>query len=95
MIIKMILNLFTSADIAADKFITENIKKTYPLHKIFSEEMYSFISLDDLRSNYVWIVDPIDGTVNYANNLANVAISIALAVNGEVEIGVVYSPVSG
>jgi myo-inositol-1(or 4)-monophosphatase len=86
------IELVTSADIAADKYITDGIKKNYPYHKIFSEEMYSFISLEDLRSNYVWIVDPIDGTLNYANNHLQVAISIALSVNGEVVAGVVYSP---
>ena len=86
------VELVTSADIAADKYITDKIIKKYPGHKIFSEEMYSFISLDELRNNCVWIVDPIDGTLNYANNHLQVAISIALAVNGEVVAGVVYSP---
>jgi myo-inositol-1(or 4)-monophosphatase len=84
--------LVTSADIAADKLIIESIKKTYPSHRILSEETYTDkSSLKDLSSP-IWIIDPIDGTVNYAHGHQMVAISIAFACDGEVKFGVVHNP---
>ena len=89
------IELVTSADIAVDKYISDKIKNRFPEHRILSEEMHSFISLEDLRSNCVWVIDPIDGTMNYANKHLQVAVSIALSINGEVVVGVVYSPFQG
>lgn len=84
--------LVTSADIAADKLIIERIQSAYPEHRILSEETYTNTdSLKDLSSP-IWIIDPIDGTVNYAHGHQMVAISIAFACDGEVKIGVVHNP---
>lgn len=84
--------LVTSADIAADKLIIEQIKNRFPKHRILSEETYTNTeSLKDLSSP-IWIIDPIDGTVNYAHGHYMVAISIAYACDGEVKHGIVHNP---
>lgn len=82
--------LVTTADLISDKLIKTEILKMFPNHKIISEE-------SDIKDSFIinaptWIIDPIDGTVGYANNQYQVAISIAYAVNGRVEVGVVHNP---
>jgi myo-inositol-1(or 4)-monophosphatase len=84
--------LVTSADIAADKLIIEAIQKEYPDHRIMSEETYTDLDLAKDLSDPIWIIDPIDGTVNYAHNHFMVAVSIAFAYQGEVQVGIVYNP---
>src|SRR5690606_5786400 len=84
--------LVTSADIAADKLIIEAIQARYPSHRILSEETYTNRDqLKDLDSP-IWIIDPIDGTVNYAHGHYMVAVSIAFACDGEIKAGVVHNP---
>ena len=84
--------LVTSADIAADKLIIERIQAQYPEHRILSEETYTDQSQVKDLSTPIWIIDPIDGTVNYAHGHFMVAISIAFATEGEVKVGVVHNP---
>lgn len=84
--------LVTSADIAADKLIIARIRERYPEHRILSEETYTDKSQIKDLSNPIWIIDPIDGTINYAHGHMMVAVSIAFAIDGEVKIGVVYNP---
>ncbi len=84
--------LVTSADTAADKMIIARIQSRFPDHRILSEETYTDRSqAQDLQSP-IWIIDPIDGTVNYAHGHNMVAVSIAFAMDGEVQAGVVYNP---
>ena len=82
-------NLVTEADHAAEKAIIEVIQKEYPDHFILSEET------GELRSNseYKWIIDPIDGTVNFANGIPICCVSIGLEKDGEMILGAVYNPV--
>jgi len=84
--------LVTSADIAADKLIISMIKQHYPDHRILSEETYTDKSQAKDLSQPIWIIDPIDGTVNYAHGHFMVAVSIAFAVDGEVKVGMVHNP---
>lgn len=81
--------LLTSADIASNDLIISEIQKAYPEHHIISEE-----SINESFSIEAptWIIDPIDGTVGYANGHYQCAISIAYADRGEVQVGVVYNP---
>lgn len=84
--------LVTSADLKADELITKHIRKVYPNHRILSEESApDALSIKDLDSP-IWIIDPIDGTVNYAQGHHQVAVSIAYAEAGEVQAGVVHCP---
>jgi myo-inositol-1(or 4)-monophosphatase len=84
--------LVTSADIAADKLIIDRILAAYPDHRILSEETYTDKNLIKDLSSPIWIIDPIDGTVNYAHGHHMVAISIAFACEGEVKLGIVHNP---
>lgn len=83
------LELLTSADIASNDLIISEIRKAYPSHHIISEE-----STNDRYAidEPTWIIDPIDGTVSYANGHYQACVSIAYAERGEVVIGVVYCP---
>ncbi len=83
------LELLTSADIASNDLIISEIRKAYPTHHIISEESPNdSFSIDEPT----WIIDPIDGTVSYANGHYHACVSIAYAERGQVVIGVVYCP---
>ncbi|MEO8412093.1 MAG: inositol monophosphatase family protein [Ginsengibacter sp.] len=82
-------NLVTEADYAADKAIQAVIKEAFPDHGIVSEETAEKIS----ESEYKWIVDPIDGTVNFANGIPICCVSIGLELNGNILMGAVYNPI--
>jgi myo-inositol-1(or 4)-monophosphatase len=81
-------NLVTEADHAAEKAIIEVIKAAYPGHQILSEEIGA-IAMD---SDYKWIIDPIDGTVNFAHGIPLNCVSIAIEHQGEIIMGAVYNP---
>lgn len=81
-------DLVTEADHAAEKAIFEVIRKEFPEHYILSEES------GDLPkdSTYKWIIDPIDGTVNFANGIPICCVSIAIEKDGQMVLGAVYNP---
>ncbi len=83
-------DMVTNADIASSNLILSAIKNTFPNHGIISEEE------EDVQTDkeYVWIVDPIDGTRNYATHTPLFGISIAVARNTIVEYAAVYLPVT-
>lgn len=82
-------NLVTDADEAADKAIINVIKTEFPSHGIVSEESREIVS----ESEYKWIIDPIDGTVNFANNIPICCVSIGLEKNGKMLMGAVFNPI--
>ena len=81
-------NLVTEADHAAEKAIIDVIQKEYPDHFILSEETGEIKT----KSEYKWIIDPIDGTVNFANGIPLCCVSIGLEKNGKMILGSVYAP---
>ena len=81
-------NLVTEADHAAEKAIIEVIKKDFPEHSILSEEIGEIKT----SSEYKWIIDPIDGTVNFANGIPLCCVSIGLEKDGKMIMGAVYNP---
>ena len=81
-------NLVTEADHASEKAIFEVIKESYPDHYILSEESGA-ITMD---SSYKWIIDPIDGTINFAHGLPICCVSIGIEQDGEMILGAVYNP---
>src|SRR4030095_14021141 len=81
-------NLVTEVDHKSEEVIFEIIKKNFPTHQILSEESGE-IKQD---SAYKWIIDPIDGTVNYANRIPLCCVSIAVEVSGKMQLGAVYNP---
>ncbi len=86
---KSFANPVTEFDIASEKIIVDNISKHFKKHSFLAEEKYS----SDTKSDFVWIIDPIDGTVNFTHQIPFVAISIALQIENEVVLGVVYNPI--
>lgn len=87
--------LVTHADVMADEFITGAIRKRFPQHRILSEETMPDLAQTRELDTPLWIVDPIDGTVNYAYGHPQVAVSIAYAEKGRVQAGVVHAPFAG
>jgi myo-inositol-1(or 4)-monophosphatase len=81
-------NLVTEVDHASEKAIIGIIKDNYPGHFILSEETGEIV----MDSEYKWIVDPIDGTVNYANGIPICCVSIAVEHKGKMLLGAVFNP---
>ena len=83
--------LVTDTDVAVDQFIAEQLERHFPGEPRLTEELSpEKESLE--REGPLWVVDPIDGTVNFAQGLPHVAVSIAWARSGQVQIGVVHAP---
>ena len=85
------IDLVTEIDRRSEAMITGFIAKKFPDHAILAEEG----GRRDGASEYLWVIDPLDGTTNYAQGLPVFAISIALQRKGEGLLGVVYAPVLG
>jgi myo-inositol-1(or 4)-monophosphatase len=85
------IDLVTEADLAAELLIVERIKSFHPRHAILAEES-GVTASDDATNEFRWIIDPLDGTTNYAHNYPCFCTSIALEHKGEIVIGVVYDP---
>ena len=83
-------NLVTEIDHNAQKIIIKNITETYPDHLIVGEE--DNIKKIKNNSEFIWVIDPIDGTTNFVNGIPNFAISIALLKNYEPIAGVIWIP---
>src|SRR5678816_1812730 len=81
-------NLVTEVDHASERVIFDVIKKAYPDHHILSEEAGELVQ----DSQYKWIIDPIDGTVNFAHRIPLCCISIGIEHNGQMILGAVYNP---
>ena len=86
--------LVTNADIKADQFICEAIARQFPGHQILSEESSPDLDAIQRIATPLWIIDPIDGTVNFAHGHNHSAISIAYVEGGLIKVGVVYNPFS-
>lgn len=88
------VDILTQADEEVDKFLRENIQKQYPGSKLLTEETASddYSLLKEERN--LWIIDPLDGTVNFSRGNTNFAISIGLVDKGLPKLGIVYVPVA-
>ena len=82
----------TDIDQAAEQAIVETLLKAYPGHAILAEESGASANLND-ESEFVWIIDPLDGTTNFMHGYPNYCISIALQQRGVTTNAVVYDPV--
>jgi len=79
-------NLVTSIDKAAEKLIKEFIYRNYPSHSIIAEES----GHEKKSSDYTWVIDPLDGTTNFAHGLPIFSVSIGLLKKNEIILGVIY-----
>ncbi len=83
-------NLVTEYDNASQTFIIDQLQKAFPSHHFLAEEGSVLSPPDD---GFLWIIDPLDGTVNFAHQIPFFGVSIALAKGREVIAGVVYNPI--
>lgn len=83
--------LVTDADVAVDRFISDQLASHFPGETRLSEELSPDQAFNE-SAPQLWVVDPIDGTVNFAQGLRHVAVSIGWMENGVAKIGVVHAP---
>lgn len=83
-------NLVTDADVNAEHCIAEVIRKSFPTHAILGEEGHEA----DVNSEHLWVVDPLDGTNNFAHQIPHFAVSIGYYHKGEAQVGVIVNPVT-
>ncbi len=84
-------NLATELDLKAEEIIIKILKKQFPSHKIFSEEGNLDIEKEK-EEEFLWIIDPLDGTHNYIHKIEIFGVSVALSCKGKVILGVIYLP---
>jgi len=81
-------NLVTEIDRKAEETILRIIKSRYPAHDVLAEESGKHNQISDYR----WIIDPLDGTINFTHGVPIFCVSIALEYKGEIVLGVIYDP---
>ena len=81
-------DIVTSADFGVQSFLYQHLSTLIPSAGFFCEEK----DLSDTEKEYIWVIDPIDGTTNFARGIAECAVSVALTYNKAPIIGVVYNP---
>ena len=84
-------DLLTEADTESEKTIITTIRKAFPDHAILAEES----GATEGTAQYRWLIDPLDGTTNFAHQLPIFAVSIALAIDTEIILGLVLNPMDG
>jgi len=82
------IDLVTEVDVGAENLIVSRLMHEFPGHAVLAEENHS----EDRPAAYRWIVDPLDGTTNYAHGFPFFSVSMALEIEGEVVWGAVYNP---
>lgn len=83
-------DIVTNTDIFIEKRLIERLRKEYPTHFFSSEEVGEAIINENLKDVFEWVIDPIDGTINFASGLLWFSTSICLKYNNELVIGIVY-----
>ncbi len=86
------INLVTEADLASEKLIIEKIRSYYPKHQILAEESGESIAVIDGDKRWKWIIDPLDGTTNFAHGYPCFCVTIALERDGEIVVGATLDP---
>lgn len=86
---KDVANLVSDADLEAERAVVDVIRATYPGHEVLAEEAHA----GDTRAEHLWVVDPLDGTNNFAHKLPQFAVSVAYYHAGVARCGVIYNPV--
>lgn len=82
-------DIVTEVDGLCERAIADLVAARHPGHAVLGEEGTGFV---DTKAEFLWIVDPLDGTKNYAHGYARSAVSIAVAQNGKVVVGVILNP---
>jgi myo-inositol-1(or 4)-monophosphatase len=91
-------DLVTQVDKLSEEFLRTKIQQDYPKHWILSEEengqANSYEALTQYGLGYGWIIDPIDGTINFIHGIPHFSVSIGIVREGEPILGVVYNPMT-
>jgi len=85
---KGVIDLVTEVDHASEKFLISEISRQFPGHSFLAEES----GASESQTEHLWIIDPLDGTVNYAHGLPLFCVSIAYSYRAQVLLGAVYDP---
>ena len=88
-------DVVTEVDHLCEALVMNAVRERYPDDAFYAEEIGEVAASSETRSGRVWIVDPLDGTVNYANGIPFFCISIGLVADGKPVVGVVYDPTRG
>ncbi len=88
---KGVNNYVTNIDHECETAIIQILQKAYPTHSFLTEERELIIGEEE---DYLWVIDPIDGTTNFIHNLPHFAVSIALKIQGVTHYGVIYNPMT-
>ena len=91
---KGVHDFVTAADLAVDKFLKENLNKEFSVIPILSEETFDGDFKKYTNKDLLFIIDPLDGTSNFARGDDNFCISVGLVERGEPLLGVIFSPIS-
>lgn len=83
------IDIVTDADKASERFIMDKIRKSFPTHDILTEETETEIT----GSKFLWIVDPLDGTVNFSHSYPHFGVSIGFMEDNIIKAGVVFDPI--
>jgi len=86
------VNLVTEADREAEAVVIRTLKKKFPDHRYLAEEGGDQSTAGSVGSIYKWIIDPLDGTTNFAHGFPTFCVSIGLEIRGGIALGVVYDP---
>ena len=86
------IDLVTSVDRQSEQRIVELLRNHFPDHSILAEEETNWVGTE---GRHRWIIDPLDGTTNFAHSYPQFSVSIALECDGEVILGLVYDPLHG
>lgn len=86
---KDVANLVSDADVDAESAIVAVIRAAFPDHEVLGEEGHA----GDVRAEHLWIIDPLDGTSNFAHRVPQFAVSVAYYHHGAAECGVVLNPI--
>ena len=84
-----VLDVVTEADLAANTFLVSAIKRTFPDHGIISEETAEYKN----KSEYIWVIDPLDGTLNFSRGIPIFVTMLAVFRNKELIISAIYNPI--
>ncbi|XP_042220418.1 inositol monophosphatase 1-like isoform X4 [Homarus americanus] len=88
-----VVDLVTESDKAVEKLLITGLSGVFPDHKFIGEESVAAGEKCVLTDEPTWIIDPIDGTMNFVHSFPYTCISVALWVNKDAEVGIVYNPV--
>jgi myo-inositol-1(or 4)-monophosphatase len=84
------INIVTEADQMSEELLVRRIRQSFPRHDIMTEESAGF----QCGSAYRWIIDPLDGTTNYAHGYPVFCVSVALEIAAKIHCGAIYNPMT-